>query len=121
MMKGIADVKKSLKEISRPIMGGMDIDVMVLDALPDNEFGLISEFHELHKAGFSAEEIEDMMGSESYEMAIEVAQKVNETVELLTAPPMIKLAKAKKRKAEVIDLYAEDDVEEIDIDDLEIA
>lgn len=116
MMKGIADVKRSLKEISMPIMGGMDIDVMVLDALPDNEFGLISEFMELHKAGFSAEEIEDMMGSESYEMAVAVAQKVNETVELLTAPPMIKLAKAKKRKAEIIDLCDDDEDVDDDVD-----
>lgn len=116
MMKGLADVKKSLKELSKPIMGGMDIDVMVLDALPDNEFGLISEFQELHKAGFSAEEIEDMMGSESYNMAIAVAQKVNETVERLTAPPLIKLAKAKKRKLEVVDLCDDSD-EDIDEDD----
>ena len=115
-MRGLADIKKSLLEISKPIMGGMAIDVMVLDALPDNEFGLIAEFMELHKAGFSSEEIEDMMGSESYEMAIAVAQKVNETVELLTAPPMIKLAKAKKRKLEVVDLCDDDEGVDEDVD-----
>lgn len=73
-MRGLADVKRSLKEIKKP-MDNQDFDVMVLDSLTDNEFGLIAEFRELYKAGFTAEEIEDMMGSESYNMAIAVAQK----------------------------------------------
>lgn len=139
MMKGIADVKRSLKEISRPIMGGMDLDVLVFDSLSDNELDLLKELSGLCKSGFSAEEIEDMMGSESYELAIAVAQKVEETVKLLTAPPLKKMVpRPKYRKRLVDDLGANlmcaptinknriidhyDDVdEESDIDDLEIA
>lgn len=97
-------------------MDNQDFDVMVLDSLTDNEFGLIEEFRELYKAGFNAEEIEDIMGSESFSMAIAIMQRVEETIERLTTPPMIKLAKAKKRKLEVIDL-CEDSDEEIDEDD----
>lgn len=120
-MSSLKTLQKRVDELEKPIMGGMDIDVFVLDSLSDNEIDLLAELRGLYKAGFSAEEIEVMMKPGTYEMAIEVAQKVNETIELLTAPPLIKIGKAKKRKAEIIDLYAEDDVEESDIADLEIA
>ncbi len=141
-MRGLADVKRSLKELSKPIMGGMDIDVMVIESLSltDNDFDLIAEFRGLYNSGFSAEEIEDMMGSESYDMTIAIIQRVEEATKLLTIPPLKKMVPTpkyrkrlvvelgtnllcaptidKKREAEVIDIW--DDTEGVDEDvDLE--
>ena len=115
-MSSLKTLQKRVDELEKPIMGGMDIDVFVLDSLSDNEIDLLADLRGLYKAGFSAEEIEVMMKPGTYEMAIEVAQKVNETVELLTAPPLIKIGKAKKRKLEVVDLCddSDEDIDEVD-------
>lgn len=43
-----------------------------INNLSDNDRGLLSEYRELRLAGFDNEEVRDMMGSESFEMAINV-------------------------------------------------
>ena len=101
-MKGLADIRRSLDGLENIIspIGAMDPEVYVLDLLTDNELGLVSEYRELHAAGFDTEEIRSMMGSESFEMAIAVMQKVNDDLERLTMPPVRKLvAKPKMRAA----------------------
>ncbi len=101
-MKGLADIRRSLDGLENIIspIGAMDPEVYVLDLLTDNELGLVSEYRELYKAGFDTEEIRSMMGSESFEMAIAVMQKVNDDLERLTMPPVRKLvAKPKMRAA----------------------
>jgi hypothetical protein len=101
-MKGLADIRRSLDGLENIIspIGAMDPEVYVLDLLTDNELGLVSEYRELYKAGFDTEEIRSMMGSESFEMAIAVMQKVNDDLERLTVPPVRKLvAKPKMRAA----------------------
>ena len=101
-MKGLADIRRSLNGLENIIspIGAMDPEVYVLDLLTDNELGLVSEYRELHAAGFDTEEIRSMMGSESYGLAIAVMQKVNDDLERLTMPPVRKLvAKPKMRAA----------------------
>lgn len=101
-MKGLADIRRSLDGLENIIspIGAMDPEVYVLDLLTDNELGLVSEYRELHAAGFDTEEIRSMMGSESYGLAIAVMQKVNDDLERLTMPPVRKLvAKPKMRAA----------------------
>jgi hypothetical protein len=61
---------------------------------------LLSEYKELHLAGFTVEEIRSMMGNDSFEMAIAVMRGVDRDLERLTAPPVRKLvAKPKMRAA----------------------
>jgi hypothetical protein len=101
-MKGLADIRRSLDGLENIIspIGAMDPEVYVLDLLTDNELGLVSEYRELYKAGFDTEEIRGMMGSESFDLAIAVMQKVNDDLERLTVPPERKLvAKPKMRAA----------------------
>lgn len=88
-----------MEVLERPAMSTMDRDVIVLDRLTDNEFGLIQEYRELYKSGFTVEQAKEMMGADCYEMAIAVMQKVEQDLERLTIPPMRQLTpKAKKRE-----------------------
>jgi len=82
------------------MVGENDPLEFAISNLSDNDLGLLSEYRELHAAGFDTEEIRSMMGSESFEMAIAVMQKVNADLERLTMPPVRKLvAKPKMRAA----------------------
>jgi propanediol dehydratase large subunit len=78
--------------LERPAMSTMDPDVFVLDSLTDKEFDLIQELREICKAGYDEERAREMMGSESYDSAIAVIQKVEEESEKLTMHPLRKLA-----------------------------
>lgn len=101
-MKGLADIRRSLDGLENIIspIGAMDPEVYVLDLLTDNELGLVSEYRELHLAGFTVEEIRSMMGSESFEMALDVMRGVDSEISRLTIPPVRKLvAKPKMRAA----------------------
>jgi len=86
--------------LERPMVGENDPLEFAISNLSDNELGLLSEYRELHLAGFDTEEVRDMMGGDSFEMAIAVMQKVNDDLERLTMPPVRKLvAKSKMRAA----------------------
>jgi len=75
--------------------------MIVLDSLSNNDLGLLSEYRELHAAGFDTEEVRDMMGSESFEMAVAVMQKVDREIARLTIPPSRKLVAKPKMRATI--------------------
>ncbi|HPB89461.1 MAG TPA: hypothetical protein PK738_04920 [Bacteroidales bacterium] len=50
----------------------------ILDTLADTDLGIICEYGELVNAGFSQEEIEEMMGTDTYEKAQAIADMVQD-------------------------------------------
>jgi hypothetical protein len=98
-MRSLNSLEKRIEALEIP-MAGIDPLEIIINNLSDNDLGLLSEYRELHAAGFDTEEVRDMMGSESYGLAIAVMQKVNADLERLTMPPVRKLvAKPKMRAA----------------------
>jgi len=98
-VRSLNSLEKRIEALEIP-MAGIDPLEIIINNLSDNDLGLLSEYRELHAAGFDTEEVRDMMGSESFEMAIAVMQKVNADLERLTMPPVRKLvAKPKMRAA----------------------
>ena len=98
-MRSLNSLEKRIEALEIP-MAGIDPLQLIINNLSDNDLGLLSEYRELHAAGFDTEEVRDMMGSESYGLAIAVMQKVNADLERLTMPPVRKLvAKPKMRAA----------------------
>lgn len=89
--------------LERPMVGENDPLEFAISNLSDNELGLLSEYRELHLAGFTVEEIRGMMGSESFEMAVATMQKVDREIARLTVPPVRKLVSKKKTRAAIDD------------------
>ena len=100
-MRSLNSLEKRIEALEIP-MAGIDPLEIIINNLSDNDLGLLSEYRELHAAGFDTEEVRDMMGSESYGLAIAVMQKVNADLERLTVPPVRKLVAKPKMRA-VID------------------
>ena len=95
----IRNLEHRVEALERP-MAGIDPLEIAISNLSDNELGLLSEYRELYLAGFTVEEIRGMMGSESFEMALDVMRGVDSEISRLTIPPVRKLvAKPKMRAA----------------------
>lgn len=79
---------------------------IALSELSDNELGLLQECKELQKAGFTEDEAQDLMGSESFNEAKSIMRELAARIEELTAPPLLQLAarSRKKRKDLIIDM-----------------
>jgi phosphoenolpyruvate carboxylase len=101
-VRSLNSLEKRIEALESSIPFGADPLEFAISNLSDNDLGLLSEYRELHVAGFDTEEVRDMIGSESYDLAIAVMQKVNDDLERLTAPPSRKLVAGKKMRA-VID------------------
>lgn len=101
-MRSLNSLEKRIEALETP-MAGIDPLEIIINNLSDNDLGLLSEYRELHLAGFTVEEIRSMMGSESFEMATAVMQKVNDDLERLTVPPVRKLVAKKKTRAAIDD------------------
>ena len=99
-MRSLNSLEKRIEALEIP-MAGIDPLQLIINNLSDNDLGLLSEYRELHLAGFDTEEIRSMMGSESYDRAIAVMQKVNDDLERLTMPPVRKLVAGKKMRAAI--------------------
>ena len=99
-MRSLNSLEKRIEALEIP-MAGIDPLQLIINNLSDNDLGLLSEYRELHLAGFTEEEIRDMMGGDSFEMAIAVMQKVNDDLERLTMPPVRKLVAGKKMRAAI--------------------
>lgn len=96
-MRDLKSLEQRVEVLERPTIG-IDPLELIFGQLSDNELGLIEEYRSLCKAGFAVEQAREMMGDESYQMAVDAMQKVDQELERLTAPPMGKAAKTKKRK-----------------------
>ena len=99
-MRSLNSLEKRIEALEIP-MAGIDPLEIIINNLSDNDLGLLSEYRELHAAGFDTEEVRDMMGSESYGLAIAVMQKVNDDLERLTMPPVRKLVAKKKMRSAI--------------------
>lgn len=102
-MRSLNSLEKRIEVLESSIPFGADPLEFAINNLSDNELGLLSEYRELHAAGFDTEEVRDMMGSESFEMAVAVMQKVDREIARLTVPPVRKLVSKKKTRAAIDD------------------
>jgi len=100
-MRSLNSLEKRIEALEIP-MAGIDPLEIIINNLSDNDLGLLSEYRELHLAGFTVEEIRSMMGNDSFEMALDVMRGVDSEIARLTIPPVRKLVAGKKMRA-VID------------------
>ena len=89
-MTNINNLEKRIAALE--ISTGIDIDpekvaVAALDILNDTELGILDEYMSLVHSGFSASEIEDMMGLDSYQAALAALEKADLEYRRLTVPP----------------------------------
>ena len=76
---------------------------IALSELDDNELGLLQEARELQKAGFSEDEAQDLMGTESFNEAKAIMRDVAARIEELSAPPLLQLvARSRKKRNDLI-------------------
>lgn len=76
---------------------------IALSELNDNELGLLQECRELQKAGFSEDEAQDLMGTESFNEAKAIMRDVAARIEELSAPPLLQLvARSRKKRNDLI-------------------
>ncbi|MGV8125702.1 MAG: hypothetical protein ACP5PV_00635 [Methanothrix sp.] len=71
-----AGLERRVTNLERPSDIQEDPLGAILDTLSDNDLGIVSEYGELVNAGFSHEEIEEMMGQDTYEKAQAIAALV---------------------------------------------
>ncbi len=65
---------------------GIEPLVLAMETLADTEIGILQEYMSLLNAGFSLDEVSDMMGEESYQQAIGIVAKVDQELTCLAAP-----------------------------------
>ena len=91
-------MERRVSFLERPqSMGGIDPLVLVMETLNDSELGLLDEYFGLLKAGFAQAEISEMMGDESYQQTLAIADKIEEELRLRQWPGPKKRAEPKKR------------------------
>ena len=99
-MRSLNSLEKRIEALEIP-MAGIDPLEIIINNLSDNDLGLLSEYKELHLAGFTVEEIRSMMGNDSFEMALDVMKGVDRDLERLTMPPVRKLVAKKKMRSAI--------------------
>ena len=99
-MRSLNSLEKRIEALEIP-MAGIDPLEIIINNLSDNDLGLLSEYKELHLAGFTVEEIRSMMGNDSFEMALDVMRGVDSEIARLTIPPSRKLVAGKKMRAAI--------------------
>jgi len=83
----LTGMERRVSVLERPQnMGGIDPLILVMETLTDTELGLLDEYFSLLKAGFAQAEISEMMGIESYQQTLAIADKIEE--ELRVRQPM---------------------------------
>ncbi len=102
-MRSLSSLEKRIEVLESAIPFGADPLQLIINNLSDNELGLLSEYRELHLAGFTVEEIRSMMGSESFDLALDVMWGVDREIARLTVPPVRKLVSKKKTRAAIDD------------------
>lgn len=100
-MRSLSSLEKRIEVLESAIPFGADPLQLIINNLSDNDLGLLSEYRELHLAGFTVEEIRGMMGIESFEMALDVMRGVDSEIARLTIPPSRKLVAGKKMRAAI--------------------
>lgn len=80
-----------ISRLERPAAAydGLDPLILAMEAcsLNDSDCGLLQELMSLGRAGFSHEQIQDMMGSETYAVAVGIAERIDAELRRLEAVP----------------------------------
>ena len=100
-LSSLSSLEKRIEVLESAIPFGADPLEIIINNLSDNDLGLLSEYRELHAAGFDTEEVRDMMGNDSFEMALDVMRGVDSEIARLTIPPSRKLVAGKKMRAAI--------------------
>lgn len=100
-LSSLKNLEKRIEVLESAIPFGADPLQLIINNLSDNDLGLLSEYRELHAAGFDNEEVRDMMGSESFDLALDVMRGVDSEIARLTIPPSRKLVAKKKMRAAI--------------------
>ena len=100
-LSSLKSLEKRIEVLESAIPFGADPLQLIINNLSDNDLGLLSEYRELHLAGFTVEEIRSMMGNDSFEMALDVMKGVDSEIARLTIPPSRKLVAGKKMRAAI--------------------
>ena len=74
-----------------------------METLDDTELGILQEYMSLLNAGFSLDEVSDMMGEESYQQALGIVAKVDQELARLTAPEQPKQIKKRRKRQQACD------------------
>ena len=70
-------MERRIALLERPQNGnGIDPLVLAMETLDDTEIGILQEYMSLLNAGFSLDEVLDMMGEDSYQQALAITDKV---------------------------------------------
>jgi len=72
----LENLERRLEMLERPY-DLSHLQPAAFEILSDNELGVLEEFYSLMRAGFSLEEIEDMLGPETYEVVMAVIEKAD--------------------------------------------
>jgi len=111
----LRSLENRISRLERPAAyGGIDPLILAMEAccLTDNEGGLLQQLMSLLRAGFAAEQVQAMMGPESYEAAIDIAQGVDVELRRLEAPPALRAKRRKGKPLKVPTGWEEPDCEE---------
>jgi len=80
-------MERRIALLERPQNGnGIDPLVLAMETLDDTELGILQEYMSLLNAGFSPDEVLDMMGEDSYQQALGIVAKVDQELTRLAAP-----------------------------------
>lgn len=103
-MRNLSNLERRIAVLEKPT-ANIDPLEIAISKLNDNELGLIEEYRSLCKAGFAVEQVREMMGDESYEMAVDALQEVDQELQRLTEPParqsIANVSKRRKRGLEI--------------------
>ena len=103
-MTNLSNLERRIAVLEKPT-ANIDPLEIAISKLNDNELGLIEEYRSLCKAGFAVEQVREMMGDESYEMAVDALQEVDQELQRLTEPParqsIANVSKRRKRGLEI--------------------
>ena len=82
-MKNLSNLERRVAKLEKPQnMSGIDPLVLAIETLDDTELGILQEYMSLLNAGFSLDEVSDMMGEESYNEALSIIDKVDKELRL---------------------------------------
>ena len=107
-MKNLSNLEHRVAMLERPQnMSGIDLLVLAMETLDDTELGILQEYMSLLNAGFSLDEVSDMMGTESYSQALSIVNKIDQELERLTAPAQPKQTKKRRKRQQACDFDLE--------------
>lgn len=104
-------MKGRIAVLERP-RSGIEPLVQAMETLDDTEIGILQEYMSLLNAGFSLDEVSDMMGKESYQQAIGIVDIVDQELTRQTARAQPKQTKKQRKRQQACNLCCDIDTDE---------